>query len=44
MIETAFLFVVSAGDVAIVSVVLFITFSLWMGVITTVLRRNKADD
>lgn len=40
MIETAFLYQLSAGDVAIVSVVLFITFSLWAGVIVAVVRRE----
>lgn len=44
MTETAFIYVVSAGDVAIVSIVLFITFSVWTGVIVTVLRKEESYD
>lgn len=32
MIEYSFQFIVSAGDVAVTSLILLITFSLWMGV------------
>jgi hypothetical protein len=42
MNDTALLFTITAGDVAVVSLVLFISFSLWMGVIATiVIRRDQ---
>jgi len=36
-----FQYVISVGDVAISSVILFITFSLWVGVIGHLIRGDR---